>query len=172
MGKSRHHQASRGARAVLLIVCVALFAMILAGCSSAGSDQKAMRETVGKFYAAQGALDLATIRASLYDPQNKSGLATATVPPGATKTDVTWKTVGDTVVVLIPSQELTLTVSTPKTPPNAVLLSDGSGQGQTLIMRKDGSAWKIDFEATEKAASQAAGPAPGTGGSAAATPAP
>jgi hypothetical protein len=172
MNKSGHVRQTLkpGAKALvsLLAIFVLLLAILLAGCSggtSAGSDQKAMMETVGKFYAAQGALDLAAMKAALYDPTNVSGIATATVPPGAQKTEVNWKNVGDTVVITAPSRELTLTVTALKTPANAVKIADPSGQGETLIMKKDGKVWKIDFVETQKASAasapaQAPAPAP------------
>lgn len=179
MSKAGHHQVGTGARVALLMVCVALLALLISGCSGGGSDQKAQLETVGKFYAAQGALDLPALKAALYDPKNISGIATATVPPGAQKTEIAWKSVGDTVVITIPSQSTTLTASIAKSPPNAVLISDGSGQGQaqTLIMKKDGDVWKIDVAETEKASKAAApsgqgapsGQAPPSGGNPAPT---
>lgn len=152
-------ERSTGARArvvVSLVVAAAtLVALLAAGCTSGGAggsaaDQKAMREVVGKFYAAQGDLDIETMRASLYDPQNIAGLATATVPPEAQKTEVTWKNVGETVVIAVPSQELTLTVSAATSTPNAVTMTGPGGQSDTLIMKKDGGAWKIDVSETEK----------------------
>ena len=153
---------------VLLVICASLVALLVTGCSggkSAGStpDQKAMLETVAKFYAAQGALDIPGMRASLYDPQDIAGLATATVPPSAQKAEVVAKTVGNTIVITIPSQELTMTVSVAESPANAVKISNPSGQATTLIMKKDGSVWKIDVAETEKASAAAAGSAPAPG---------
>jgi hypothetical protein len=152
---------------LLLVVCLSLVALFVTGCSGGGSsgasaDQKAMLETVGKFYKAQGALDLPAMRASLYDPQDVAGLATATVPPEAQKAEVNTKAVGDTIVITIPSQELTMTASIAKTPANAVLLAAPSGQSTTLIMKKDGKVWKIDVAETEKASAAAAGGSGGT----------
>jgi len=66
----------------------------------------------------------------------------------------------------VPSQELTLTASMAATPPNAVLVSDPSGQGNVLVMRKEGSVWKIDVAATEKAAADAQSGGTGQGGTA------
>jgi len=142
--------------AALLVACATLVALLAVGCSggttSGGtSDEKAMREVIAKFYAAQGNLDLAGMKASIYDPQNIAGLATATVPPDAKKTEVTWKNVGDTVVISVPSQELTITVTSAKTPANAVTMTGPGGQSDILIMKKDGGVWKIDVAETEKA---------------------
>lgn len=157
----------------LLMVGAALLVLLAAGCSSSSStggasagDQKAMLETVGKFYAAQGALDLPAVRETLYDPTDIAGLATATVPADATKTEITWKAEGDKVIIAVPSQELTLTASMAATPPNAVLVSDPSGQGNVLVMKKEGSVWKIDVAETEKAAAAAQTGAGGQGGTA------
>ncbi len=96
------------------------------------------------------------MRAALYDPQDIAGLATATVPPDAQKAEVITKNVGDTIVITIPSQELTMTASIAKTPANAVLLAAPTGQSTTLIMKKDGNVWKIDVAETEKASAAAA----------------
>ena len=137
----------------LVVACATLLALFAVGCSGgAGSaaDQKAMREAVAKFYSSQGELDIEGMKASLYDPQNIAGLATATVPPEAQKTEVVVKSVGETIVISVPSQELTLTLSAAKTPPNAVTMSAPGGQTDTLIMKKDGGVWKIDVAETEK----------------------
>jgi hypothetical protein len=163
MGETRHHRVARKALVSVLVICASLLAVIVVGCSGGGGDQKAMLETVGKFYAAQGALDLPAMKAAIYDPQNTSGIATATIPAGATKTEILWKSVGDNVIVTIPSQELTLTVSAAKSPANAVLVSDPSGQGETLIMKKDGGVWKIDFAETQKAIAAKAAAIPSQG---------
>jgi len=165
MSKAGRYQVAKKALVSLLLICVALLAVFAAGCSKGGAggagDQKAMVEAVAKFYAAQGALDLATMKATIYDPQNMSGIATATIPAGAQKTEIVWKSVGDTVLITVPSQELTLTASVAKTPANAVLVADPSGQGETLIMKNDGGVWKIDFAETQKAsAAKAAAPSP------------
>ena len=147
---------------VLLVICLSLVALFVAGCSGGGSggvnsDQKAQLETVAQFYKAQGNLDLKTMRAALYDPKDAAGLATATVPAGAKKTEVNTKNDGATIVITIPSQELTMTASVAKTPENAILVSSPSGQATTLVMKKDGNAWKIDVVETEKAGAAAAG---------------
>jgi hypothetical protein len=167
MSKAGHHKAGKKALVSLLLICMAVLALLIAGCSggasSGGSDSKAMVEAVGKFYAAQGALDLPGMRAALYDPTNVSGIATATVPADAKKTEVVWKAVGDTGIITIPSQELTLTVSAAKTPANAVTVADPSGQSETLIMKKDGNVWKIDVAETQKAAAAKQGSAPSPG---------
>jgi hypothetical protein len=164
MGEARHHRVANKALVSLLIVGVSLLAVLLVGCSAGGgADQKAMLEAVGKFYAAQGALDLPAMKAAIYDPQNVSGIATATVPPDAKKTEVAWKSAGDKVTITIPSQELTLTVTVAKSPANAVLVSDPSGQGETLIMKKDGGVWKIDFAETQKAIAAKAATPPSQG---------
>jgi hypothetical protein len=151
---------------VLLVVCLALVALFVTGCSggSAGgsADSKAQLETIAKFYKAQGNLDLPGMRAALYDPQDVAGLATATVPPEAQKAEVITKNVGNTVLITIPSQELTMTASIAKTPANAVTLAAPTGQSTTLIMKKDGSVWKIDVVETEKASAAAAGGSGGT----------
>lgn len=152
---------------LLLVVCLSLVALFVTGCSgggatSASADQKAMLESVAKFYKAQGALDLPGMRAALYDPQDVAKLATATVPADAQKAEVITKNVGDTIVITIPSQELTMTASIAKTPANAVLLADPTGQSTTLIMKKDGNVWKIDVAETEKASAAAAGGSGGT----------
>ncbi|MEI7814001.1 MAG: hypothetical protein WCJ13_04335 [Coriobacteriia bacterium] len=162
MSKAGRSQVGKKVLVSVLLICVALLAVFAAGCSKGGAgDQKAMVEAVAKFYAAQGALDLATMKATIYDPQNMSGIATATIPADAKKTEIVWKSVGDTVLITVPSQELTLTASVAKTPANAVLVADPSGQGETLIMKKDGGVWKIDFAETQKAsAAKAAAPSP------------
>jgi hypothetical protein len=154
---------------VLLVMCLSLVALVVAGCSGGSSggvssDQKAQMETVAKFYKAQGALDITGMRASLYDPQDRAGLATATVPAGAQKTEVISKNEGSTMVITIPSQEITMTASVAKTPTNAILVSAPSGQATTLIMKKDGGVWKIDVVETEKV-NAAAAPAPAPSGS-------
>ncbi len=150
----------------LLVICAALVALLVSGCSGgkstgASADQKAMLDAVGKFYVAQASLDLAGMKAALYDPQDISGIATATVPPGATKAEVAAKPVGETVVITIPSQELTLTASVSTASVNAVKLSDPNGQSITLIMKKDGSAWKIDVAETQRVSAEQAGGAAG-----------
>jgi hypothetical protein len=166
MNKSTRYTPRKKAL-TLLVICASLVALLVTGCSGGKSsgasseDQKAMLAAVGKFYAAQGALDLAGMKASLYDPQDISGIATATVPPGAKKAEVVVKPVADTVVISIPSQELTLTASVATASVNAVKLSDPNGQTITLIMKKDGSAWKIDVAETQKASAAAAGGAAG-----------
>jgi hypothetical protein len=164
MSKASHHPAGMKALVSLLVICAALLALLVVGCSggasSSGSDSKAMIETVGKFYAAQGALDLPGMRAALYDPTNVSGIATATVPPGSQKVEVNWKSVGDTVLITVPSRELTITVTAAKSPSNAVVLSDPNGQSETLIMKKDGKVWKIDVVESQKASAAKAGSAP------------
>lgn len=165
MSKAGHHPVGKKALLSLLVVFAALLALLAVGCSggapsSGGSDSKAMAEAVGKFYAAQGALDIAGMKAALYDPTNISGIATATVPADAKKTEVAWKASGDTVIITVPSQELTLTVSAAATPANAVKVADPSGKSETLIMKKDGSVWKIDVAETQKASAAAAGSAP------------
>jgi hypothetical protein len=165
MNKSARHTPGKKVLA-LLVICASLVALLVTGCSGgkssgASSDQKAMLAAVGKFYAAQGALDLAGMKASLYDPQDISGIATATVPPGAKKAEVVVKPVDDTVVIAIPSQELTLTASVATASVNAVKLSDPNGQTITLIMKKDGSVWKIDVGETQKAGAKQAGGAAG-----------
>jgi hypothetical protein len=153
---------------VALVVCLSLVALAITGCAGAKSsgvsaDQKAQLETVAKFYKAQGNLDIPGMRAALYDPKDVAGLATATVPPGAQKAEVVATNVGSTIVITIPSQELTMTASVPKTPANAVLVSAPTGQATTLIMKKDGNVWKIDVAETEKAsAAAAAGGSSGT----------
>ncbi len=152
---------------VLVVICLSLVALLVTGCSGgtsggASSDQKAQLETVAKFYKAQGNLDIPGMRAALYDPKDAAGLATATVPPGAQKAEVISKSVGDTIVITIPSQELTMTASAAKTPVNAVVVSAPTGQSTTLIMKKDGSVWKIDVVETEKANAAPAGASGGT----------
>ena len=147
-----------GARTVasLVVICATLLALFTVGCSGgaaggSAADQKAMREAVAKFYRAQGDLDIAGMKASLYDPQNIAGLATATVPAEAKKTEVVVKPVGDTLIITVPSQELTLTLSAAASPANAVTMTGPGGQADTLIMKKDGGVWKIDVAETEKA---------------------
>jgi len=145
---------------VLLVVCLSLVALFVAGCSgksgSATADQKAQLETVANFYKAQGALDLPKMKASLYDPQDVAGLATATVPAGAKKTEVIVKNVGNTIVIAIPSQELTMTASVSTSTVNGVWVSAPNGQGTTLVMKKEANVWKIDVVETEKAGAAAA----------------
>ena len=165
MSKAGHSQVGKRALVSVLLVCAALLALLVVGCSGGASsggsaDQKAMLEAVGKFYAAQGALDLPAMKAALWDPQNMSGIATATIPPDAKKTEVAWKSVGSTVVITVPSQELTLTVTAAKTPPNTVTVAAPNGQGETLVMKKDGKVWKIDVAETQKASAAKAGSAP------------
>jgi hypothetical protein len=152
---------------VLLVVCLSLVALFVAGCSgkSGGvtADQKAQMETVANFYKAQGALDITKMRASLYDPQDVAGLATATVPAGAQKAEVIATNVGDTIVISIPSQELTMTAAVATSTPNAIWVSAPNGQGTTLVMKKDANVWKIDVVETEKVgAAAAAGTSGGT----------
>ena len=161
MNKSTRYTPGKKAL-VLLVICASLVALLVTGCSGgkssgASADQKAMLDTVGKFYAAQAGLDLAGMKAALYDPQDISGIATATIPPSAKKAEVAVKPVGDTVVISIPSQELTLTASVATATANAVKLSDPNGQSITLIMKKDGSVWKIDVAETQKASAPQAG---------------
>lgn len=164
MSKAGHHPARKKALVSLLVICAALLALLGAGCSGGGSssssDPKAMREAIGKFYAAQGALDIEGMKAVIYDPTNTSGIATATVPPEAQKAEVNWKSVGETVLITVPSRDLTLTVAAAKSPENAVTLSDPSGQSETIIMKKDGGVWKIDVVETQKATAAKAGSAP------------
>ncbi len=71
------------------------------------------------------------------------------------------KPVGETVVITIPSQELTLTASVATASVNAVKLSDPNGQSITLIMKKDGDVWKIDVAETQRVSAEQAGGAAG-----------
>ena len=98
MDKARLSQMAKKTLLVL-VMCLSLAALLVAGCSggksgSSSADQKAQMETVAKFYKAQGALDIKAMRAALYDPTDVAGLATATVPAGAQKTEVISKNVG------------------------------------------------------------------------------
>ena len=66
---------------------------------------------VGKFYVAKVQPRSRRDEGGPLRPANIFGIATATVPPGAQKAEVAAKSVGETVVITIPSQELTLTAS-------------------------------------------------------------
>ena len=181
--------AGRTKLVALLMVGAALFALLAAGCSggsgtktASAADQKAMLETVGKFYAAQATYDYPAMSGIIYDPQNRSGLATMTAPADAPKIKVVWKVDGDKLIIVAPSQESsgsepsqasTLTAGIATGVSNAVSVTYPGGQSFTLIMTKDGGVWKIDYDATEKAAQAAAaqsGAAGQQGGGTATTP--
>ena len=58
---------------------------------------------------------------------------------------------GETVVIAIPSQELTLTASVAATArPTRSSSRTRTARRITLIMKKDGSVWKIDVAETER----------------------
>jgi hypothetical protein len=151
-----------------LLVGVLLLAGLAAGCKSGSDnsgatvtpeDKKAMVESVAKFFVAQGALDIKGIKAGIYDPENIFGVATMTVAPeGAQKTEIKFAWSGDTVLLTIPSQQASATLSASVEQTNVVQLKDPAGQGQTFVMKKDGGVWKIDVTATTKVAPGAQAP--------------
>lgn len=165
-----------------LLACVLLLAGIVAGCTQGGSgetgstvtdDQKAMLEAVAKWHVAQGAVDLAGYKAGVYDPEDILGIATMTTPPpDAEKYDVKWAWSGDKIVLSIPSESTTITLSAPADKPGVVSLMDTFGQSATYVMKKDGAVWKIDIAKTQEAAKAQAMEATEPESSTAETPAP
>jgi hypothetical protein len=158
---------------LVLLACVLLLAALAGGCKSAtkeqtpaaNPDKKAMLESVAKWYTAQGALDLAGFKAGIYDPDNILGVATMTAAPkGAKKAEVKWSWSGDNIVLTIPSEQSTITLTASPNQANVVLLKDAAGQGGTFIMKKEGTVWKIDVSETQKATqAQSAAPQSGSG---------
>lgn len=138
-----------------LLACVLLLTGVAAGCKSASkdpaTDKKAMLEAVANWQVAQGKLDLAGVKAGIYDPSDIFGIATMTaVPEGVAAYEVKWEWVGDTIVLAVPSQQATVTLSASPAQANVVLLKDTGGQGQTLVMKQVDDAWKIDVAETQK----------------------
>ena len=156
----------RPAWMLALLACTLMLAGVTAGCKTASKeatvtpeDKKAMIESVAKFFVAQGALDIPGVKASIYDPENIFGVATMTVAPeGAQKTEIKYAWKGDTILLTIPSQQTSATLSASVEQTNVVTLKDPAGQGQTFVMRKDGNVWKIDVSATTKVAPGASAP--------------
>ena len=153
------------ARLVVAAVMLSLVGVLgLAACAQSSNsaastqqDHQAMMETVAKWYVAEGAANLDGIKAAVYDPTAILGLATATPPPAdQPTTTVVWKWVGEKIVLTVPKspEEPTVTVVASATP-DVVLLSDATGAGGTLYMRKVNGVWKIDVLATQKAAEAA-----------------
>ena len=159
--------------AVAALMCAFALAALAGGCSKGSSsapsgDKKAMVEAVANWYAAQGNLDMAGFKAGIYDPDNVLGVATATAPPKtAKKAVVSWKWVGDNVIISMPSQQSTLTIGVSTTAADTVTLKDSTGQAGTFVMKNVGGVWKIDVNATQKAANAANS---GTSGSTTKTP--
>lgn len=152
-----------------VLACVLLLAGIVVGCKPAAQDEKkAMIESVAKWYAAQGALDIVGFKAGIYDPTDILKVATMTAAPeGAKKSEVKWEWVGETIVVTVPSEQSTVTLSASPEQANVVLLKDALGEAGTLIMKKVDGSWKIDIAETQKISAASA-----AGSSAPATPAP
>ena len=117
-----------------------------------------MMEAVAKWYVAEGAADLAGIKAAVYDPTDILGLATATpAPADVQRTTVVWKWVGDEIVMTVPGndEEPTVTVSPAPGDGFNLVLDDGTGSGGTLVMKNVGGVWKIDVAATKRIAEAA-----------------
>jgi hypothetical protein len=158
--------------ALVVAACAIVVAATIAGCSSTSSpsgtsitsDQKAMVETVGKWYVAEGSFDIPALKAIVYDPNDIMGLATATPPAGALTTTVTTSWQGEKLIISAPSIETTIVAMVATSTPNAVAISDGTGQSGILIMKKISGAWKIDVAETQKASSTAAGAQPPSDG--------
>ncbi len=149
-----------------LLACALLLAGVAGGCKSASSggektatpDKKAMLEAVAKWYVAQGALDIKGFKAGIYDPEDILGVATMTAAPeGAQKSEVKWEWAGETVVVTVPSEQSTITLTASPQQANVVLLKDALGQGGTFVMKNDGGVWKIDVTETQKVSASAGG---------------
>jgi len=141
-----------------LLAAVLMLAGIVAGCASGSgasdpsTDKKAMLESVAKWYTAQGSLDMVAFKAGIYDPQDILGVATMTAaPPGASKAEVKWNWSGETILVTVPSEQSTITLSVDAAKPTTVQLKDATGQGGVFIMKKVDNVWKIDVAETQKA---------------------
>lgn len=149
------------ARMLAVLACLLLLAGIAAGCKPAAQDdKKLMLEAVAKWYTAQGALDIAGFKAGIYDPTDILGVATMTAAPeGAVKSEVQWAWAGETIVVTVPSEQSTVTLSVSPDQTNVVLLKDALGEAGTFIMKKVDGTWKIDIAETQKiSAAQSATP--------------
>lgn len=163
----------------IVLAAALVLAFAVTGCKPAApkttldDSQKSMLESVAKWYEAQGKLDVKGYKAGIYDPDNILGVATMTAPPkDAKETTVTWTWQGDNVIINIPAQAATITVSASPTAKNTVLLASGAGGGSdSIVMTQVAGVWKIDVNATQKAAAAAAGQqAPGGSGTATKTP--
>lgn len=156
-------QTRSGLLAVLLAAMLVI-ALAVTGCNkpstktSIDENQKQMIESVAKWYVAQGKLDVKGYKAGIYDPDNILGVATMTAPPkGAKETTVTYAWSGDNAIISIPGQNATITVSASPTSKTTVLLSSGGGSGSdSIVMTQVAGVWKIDVNATQKAAAAAA----------------
>lgn len=144
---------TNSARMLALFACVLLLGGVVAGCKpSAQADKKNMLEAVAKWYSAQGGLDIVGFKAGIYDPTDILGVATMTAPPaGAVKSEVKWTWVGETIIVTVPSEQSTVTLSASPDKANVVVLKDAIGQGGTFVMKKIDGTWKIDIAETQKA---------------------
>jgi len=154
------------ARIIAVFACGLLLFGVMAGCKTTSSkltaDQRAMLEAIGKWYVAQGQLDIKGFKAGIHDPEDILGVATATAPPeGATKTEVKWKWAGDTIVIDVPSQQSSVTVSASKTTPNLIEVKDSTGGTAVYVMTKIGGTWKLDVSKTKKAAESTPAGSPG-----------
>ena len=132
-----------------------------------------MLEAVAKWYVAQGALDMAGFKAGIYDPEDILGVATMTAAPeGAEKSEVKWEWAGETIVVTVPSEQSTITLTASPEQANVVLLKDAIGQDGTFVMKNDNGVWKIDVAETQKVSDAQSAAPQETTGSAPATEAP
>ncbi|NTU71820.1 MAG: hypothetical protein HGB10_08390 [Coriobacteriia bacterium] len=137
---------------IAALVCVLLIAGVATGCKPSETDQKkAMLESVAKWYVAQGALDMAAFKAGIYDPDDILGVATMTAaPPGAVKTEVSYAWAGDSIMMTVPSEGSTLTLTASPNQANVVLLKDAAGSNGTFVMKDVDGVWKIDVAATQE----------------------
>jgi hypothetical protein len=141
-------------------------ALMVAGCSTTSAskpvdpkaERKAMMETVAKYYVAQGAMDLDTVRTLVHDPDNIMELPTSTPTPAEGETTtVRWAWNGDMIVLNAESDAATFTLSSTEASPNVVKLSDSTGEnlGELVVKKVDG-VWRIDVAAVQKAAEEQA----------------
>ena len=164
MNKAGKSTAGVRAIAVVAAICALVIAVGLGGCSKGSStaavskDPKGMLDAVGKWYVAQGQLDMTGFKAGIYDPDNVLGVATATAAPkGIAKENTTYTWVGNSIVIVMPSQHATVTATPSKTQANKVDLADSTGRGGSFIMKNVDGVWKIDVNETQKIAASAAG---------------
>jgi hypothetical protein len=134
-------------------------ALALAGCSASKQavdpvkDRKAKMEAAAKFYVADAARDIASLKAIVYDPTNFMGLATAT-PPGAEDqtTAVSWAWQGSAIVMQAESDEATYTLSSTDASPSIVMLKDATGETlDTVFVKKVRGVWQVDAQAIQQA---------------------
>src|SRR5450759_1219914 len=114
------------------VIGALVVALLATGCSAASKsvdptqDRKAMMEIAANWYVASyGTLDLNGVKATVYDPGNILGLATATpVPASEPRTAISWRWDGSNIVMSAPSQDTTITLTNSAATPKNVDLRD------------------------------------------------